>query len=250
MKVVPASLAAIALCAFAIPGIAGEPVAPPTPRWESSAALGLTVTRGNSDTILFNANATTSKKWENNEISLGADAAYGRSKSDGESDTTAASTRGFVQYNRLFNERFFGYARIEGLHDDVARIAYRITVGPGVGYYFIKDKKTDLSVEIGPSLITERVGGEDKSYMTLRLGEKFHHPLSDRARIWQTLELLPEVTDIENFIMNAEIGIEADITVDKKLTLRSYLQDTYDNVPAEGRRKNDAKLVSALAYKF
>jgi hypothetical protein len=32
--------------------------------------------------------------------------------------------------------------------------------------------------------------------------------------------------------------------------LRVYLDDTYNNVPAPGRKKNDLKLVAAVAYKF
>ena len=45
--------------------------------WESSAALGFTLTRGNSSTLLFTANVLSSRKQGNNEISLGADATYG-----------------------------------------------------------------------------------------------------------------------------------------------------------------------------
>jgi len=74
--------------------------------------------------------------------------------------------------------------------------------------------------------------------------------LSDRARVWQTAEFLPQVDDLNNYIINAEVGIEADLNTTGKLALRAYLQDTYNNVPAKGREKNDAKLVAAIAYKF
>ena len=36
----------------------------------------------------------------------------------------------------------------------------------------------------------------------------------------------------------------------KRLNISSILQDTYDNEPAPGRKKNDIKLVTALVYKF
>ena len=48
--------------------------------------------------------------------------------------------------------------------------------------------------------------------------------------------------------MNAEIGIETGITT--QISLRTYLQDTYDHEPAPGRQKNDLKFVTAIAYKF
>lgn len=220
------------------------PAEPPKPKWERSAAAGLTLTRGNSDTILFTANVLALRKAEQNELSLGADGTYGEDNDTKNNETL----HGFAQYNRLFGERWYGYLRVDMLHDAIADVDYRLTVGPGAGYYFIKNERTRLSAEVGPSFIHEKVGSEENSYLALRVGEKFEHKLSDRARIWQSLEWLPQVDDFDNFILIAEIGIEADIT--KKLSLRTFLQDTYDNDPAPEREKNDLKLVSGIAYKF
>ena len=71
------------------------------------------------------------------------------------------------------------------------------------------------------------------------------HPGGFRSAEW-----LPQVDKFKNYIINAEIGIESDLRTDKKLSLRTYLQDTYNSVPATGRKKNDVKLVAAIAYKF
>ena len=218
--------------------------------WQSSAAAGVTITRGNSSTLLATLGAVTGKKWDDNEISLGIDGAYGTSKISGVSQTTAAQIHGFAQYNRLFTEKFYGYLRVEGLNDSVADINYRATVSPGVGYYFVKTKKTDFSVEFGPGVIFEDLGGDPQTFATLRLAEKYHHELTDRARIWETAEIMPQVDKFSNYIVNAEAGIEADLTADKKLSLRAVLQDTYNSIPAAGRYKNDARIITAIAYKF
>ena len=53
-----------------------------------------------------------------------------------------------------------------------------------------------------------------------------------------------------NYIVNAEVGIEADLTADRKLSLRAVLMDTFNSQPAAGREKNDVKLITAIAYKF
>lgn len=224
--------------------------APAPTGWKSSAAAGLILTRGNSDTLLATLGATSEKKWDMNEVLLGAEGAYGKSKISGVNQTTAGSIHGFGQYNRLINERLFGYARLDGLHDSVASIQYRGTVSPGMGYYLIKKKTTHLSMEGGPSFIFQKRGGVENSYFALRLAEKFDHELTDRARVWQSAEYLVKPDKFSDYILNAEIGIEADLTQDKKLSLRAYLQDTYNSVPAAGRKKNDAKLVTAIAYKF
>ncbi len=84
--------------------------------------------------------------------------------------------------------------------------------------------------------------------MTLRLAERFDEKISDRVKLWQMAEILPQVDKWDNYIVNAEAGIETSIT--RKLSLRTFLQDTYHSRPARGREHNDLKLVTAIAYKF
>ena len=223
---------------------------PPKPKWERSAFLGATITQGNSDTELITANLLASKKGIKNEYSLGLDAAYG----EVDSKKNEEILHGFAQYNRLFTERFFGYARVDGLHDGIADVEYRFTFSPGAGYYFIKTKDdakktaTSLSGEVGPSFIAEKVGTERNNYFALRLAEKFEHKFSDTARVWEMVEILPQVDDWNNYLINGEIGAEASLT--EKVLLRVAVTDTYDNEPAPGRKKNDVKVVSSVGYKF
>jgi putative salt-induced outer membrane protein YdiY len=212
--------------------------------WKTTASLGLTLTRGNSDTLLFTAQGLTAKKTPNYELSFGADASYGETSNVKNNE----NVHGFAQYNRLFSERFYAYLRVDGLHDAIADITYRVTVGPGAGYYFIKNANTTLSAEAGPGYVIERRGGKDDDYITLRLAENFTQKLSDRAKLWQSAEFLPNLEDSNQYIVNAEIGVETGIT--KSTNLRVYLQDTYNNKPAAGREQNDLKLVSAISWTF
>lgn len=215
------------------------------PAWDSSLGLGLTLTRGNSDTVLATGNIQTHRKGMTDEISLGADGAYGENNSV----ENVNSAHGFSQYNHLFSERFFGYLRAEALHDEIADLQYRITLSPGVGYYFLKQTNTSLAGEFGPAMIFERLGNEDNNFVTLRLAERFEHKFSGQnARVWQSAEILPQVDDFNNFIVNAEVGIEAAIS--KTVSLQTLLQDNFVNEPAPGRKQNDLRIVSGLKYKF
>jgi putative salt-induced outer membrane protein YdiY len=228
-----------------------------TNKWESSAAAGVTLTKGNSDTFLGTLSLSAVRKAERDEVLLGASATYGTTEQEitlptgvtiEEDETTTANANAFGQYNHLFTDRFYGGIRLDLLHDAVADVKYRATLSPLVGYYLIKNPTTRLAVEAGPSLIAERVGNESDEYVALRFAERFEHKFSDRAKVWQSIEYLPQVDDFENYIINAEIGAEAALTT--KLSLRGTLQDTYDNVPAPGRKKNDLKLITSLVYKF
>lgn len=214
--------------------------------WEHSIGLGFSLTKGNSDTITATANWLSQKKWEKNEIRMGANGTYG--ENDGEKSAQYAQV--FGQYNRLFgpDDRMFGYLRVDGYHDDIADIEYRFIISPGVGYYFIKNAKTSLSGEVGPGWVFEKKGNDTDDYFTIRFAERFEHKFNERVKLWQSVEFLPQVSDFENYIINAEIGVDSAFS--KKLSLRVFVQDTYTSRPAEGRDENDVKLVTALAYKF
>jgi putative salt-induced outer membrane protein YdiY len=220
------------------------PAGPADTGWITSAAFGLSLAKGNTDNMLMNGNLLSSRKWDRNELDLGTDGTYG--ETDGV--RTAGNVHGFGQYNRLFSERCFGLLRVDAVNDAVADVDYRVTVSPGVGYYFIKNPNTFLRGEAGPGFVFERVGGVSDSYVTLRLAERFETKLNDTVKLWQSLEFLPAVDDFSSYVINAEIGIDTSLT--KKLSLRTFLQDTYDSTPAPGLKKNDLKLVVGIAYKF
>jgi len=114
----------------------------------------------------------------------------------------------------------------------------------------IKEEKTSLSLETGPSVIFERLRGTDqKTYAAIRFGERFEHKLTDTTKLWQTLEYLPQLDRwTEKYLLIGEVGIDAAIT--KKVSLRAVFQDMFDNLPAPGRKKNDMRLIVGIAYKF
>jgi putative salt-induced outer membrane protein YdiY len=150
----------------------------------------------------------------------------------------------------LIGDGFFAYGRVDGLHDGVADIKYRLTLAPGVGYYFVTNKVLDLSLESGPGYIKEQLDGYSESFATLRFAQKFHYAISPHAKVWDMVEYLPQADHLDNYIINAEVGVESGLSKGDKLSLRTVLQDSFNNVPAAGRLKNDLKLIAALAYKF
>ncbi|HTX20683.1 MAG TPA: DUF481 domain-containing protein [Candidatus Aquilonibacter sp.] len=214
------------------------------PAWGGNVAIGLTATAGNSDSVLFTGKFTATKKTALNELTLGGDAAYGEINSIENNETL----HGYGQYNHSFSDRWYDYARADALHDGIADVTFRFTFGPGAGYYFIKEKQTTLTGEIGPGVMYEKLDDEFHTYPTLRLAENFEYKFNDHARFWQKVEFIPPVDKPDNFLLNAEVGVETAIT--KKISLQIYVDDNFANEPAPGYEDNDVKLVSGLVYKF
>jgi putative salt-induced outer membrane protein YdiY len=201
------------------------------------------VTSGNSDTANVNATLSTVRKWTRDEFMANAFLNYGTT----DDEVTASQEGGSVQYNRLFSERFYGFARVDVLHDDVADLAYRVMPSIGAGYYFIKDEKFTLNGEVGPGYVWEKYFSESRDeYASIRFGEKFTWQISKAARFWQGFEYTPQVTDFGNYQLFFEAGIATKIA--GNLDLRLVVTDIYRSEPAPGKENNDFTLAAGIGY--
>jgi|GEM_PF-608657 len=224
------------------------------PHWKSTIAFGGSLTSGNSDTLGLNLAVGSEKIGEKNEFVLGAVATYG--ETDDETSTEKGSL--FFNYKRMFGSSYL-YSDTELFHDKIALIKYRFTTAAGYGRYVIDNDRTKLGVELGVAYIhedfedppedediVEELDSEDT--FALRVSQTFEHQLSERAKIWQSLEYLPEFSDFDNYLLNATVGIEA--ALNHKLSLRFAVEDRYNSQPPYGSKKNDLLSVAAVAVRF
>lgn len=220
-----------------------------TTNWHGNVAFGLSLARGNSDTFLMNASALAAREWSQNELKFGADGQYGLNNWGQSNQTHSAdSVHGFGDYKRLITDRFYGDLNVDGSHDDLADLRYRLIVGPAVGYYFIKSDATKVNGEIGPSFIYEKLGSNTLSYVTMRVSERAEHSFNKGCKVWEQVDYLPQVDDFNNYLVNSEVGAEA--ALNTRLSLRIVANDKFNHVPAPGRKENDITLVSALVFKY
>src|SRR5437870_1185992 len=98
--------------------------------WETTAAAGVTLTRGNSRTFLANLSLDTRRKWERDEAALGVSGGYGETTVNGSDQKNTDYLKSFGQYNRLFNDRLYGGVRLDGEYDGIAGVDYRFRVSP------------------------------------------------------------------------------------------------------------------------
>jgi len=247
MRTTNSVISALAVASLSLAGMAVAQ-AQSTNQWNVSANAGLTLSRGNSRSTQANAGVNADTKWDANEVMLGLSAGYGKANINGTTSTTTETLDGVGQFNHLFNERLYGGLKVDLYHDGVAAIRYRLSVSPMLGYYFIKEANTSLAGEVGPGYVYANQGGVRKSYLTLRLADRFEHKFSDAAKIWQTAEILPQIDKFSNYLFNFELGAEAKMTT--HLSLRTVFDDHYNSKPSAGRLKNDAIIIAGVAYKF
>jgi putative salt-induced outer membrane protein YdiY len=211
---------------------------------ENSIALGVTLTDGNSDTLLTTASALHDRKRDGYTLRLGLDFAYAEDKDE----KITENIKGVADYRYLVSPRAYVFGNLTVLHDDVANIDYRAVLSVGPGYYLMKNDQASLGVEAGPAYVREDVGGEENDDLALRFGERYDRQLSATAKCWQALEYLPVVDDFDDYLLNSEIGVEA--AINASASLRLVVKNAYDSTPAVDREKSDTTVIGALAYQL
>ena len=82
--------AGVAVCAgTAAWAQAPAPAAAPEPLWKTTVAAGANVTRGNSETMMYNGSVVSTFKQDKNEARVGAEANYGQNQVTQGSGTNA-----------------------------------------------------------------------------------------------------------------------------------------------------------------
>ena len=216
--------------------------------WDSSFDLGASFTRGNSDTSFITASATLAKEFSTTEFFGNITYAYGEESNNVTEDE--AIVTGALNYFLTKNKRVYVGARLDGQHDDLAGIDYRLTASTFVGYYFIKreNESLELSAEVGGGGAAESQGGIDTHYALAYFGQRFNYWVTDFTRVYQAFAIFDQQALLEQYQIIAEAGIETFLS--DSLSYKAYLQNQYESVPAEGRKSTDIRLVMGLSYKF
>jgi len=109
---------------------------------------------------------------------------------------------------------------------------------PGAGYYFIKDGPKSVFRGNRTCYTFERVAA--KPAITPVSGSaKSSNQVQRQDPGWQTLELLPEVTDFARYLVTFEVGLETALT---QKVVSASLPGTCTTVNPHGRKENDFRL--------
>lgn len=209
-------------------------------------SLGATLTDGNSETLTANASwLTEGEKDRLGSVRLGLEGNYGETTSDGVDETTVENAKAFANAKKTLSEKTFVYTDATVTYDEIAAVDYRAILSVGPGAFLMKDDAASLFVEAGPAYVWEEVDGVSDDYLSLRVAQRYDRALSETAKVWQSLEYIPEVDDFDSYLLNTEVGIEA--ALNTRWNLRLVAQSKYNSTPAEGFEKNDLSLIAGLS---
>lgn len=229
----------------------------PRTNWTGNVRGGLVINSGNTNNETYHAAFDLGRRGEDNRWAFGGEYNLERSEdSDGDKITTTDNWRTFGQFDQFFNDRLYGFARIQVEHDSIAQLEYRISPSIGLGYQWHESPEWNFRTEGGVAYVYEKYEDQsddpdfddDDSYVALRLAYHYDRRLNDRMTLFHNLEYLPGLDDIDNFNLNTDIGLRADMTTNMFAEFK--FEWRHDSQPAEGARENDLRYIIAVGWAF
>ncbi len=223
-----------------------------------SAEFGGSLTTGNTDVYNLSAGIVGAHKSGRNKVGLKVTSLYGRSMLDRDGngridasdkelgrETTAQRFDSEVRYDRFLGERVSLYFLAGALIDNFAGYDLRTHEQIGVSYLAVNTEPTKLMLELGFDWAQEnfaQVDGVDldpdyANVFAARLLAGLSHNFSESVGFTNTLELYPNVVELEDFRLLNEAALAAKLS--DKFSVRLSHSLAFDNQPVEGFLKLD-----------
>jgi putative salt-induced outer membrane protein YdiY len=220
---------------------------PPPPGWIGSAAAGLALTQGNSDTSTVNIGYEI-KRDNGSKILLGSTGLFIRGDSAGELTTDRLALDGRVDRKLSARTSLFGQAQY--LRDSFKQIDYLISPTVGVSRLLLKNARTELGVDGGVGVVWEKNPGLGTSTDgAVIAGQRLAHKLTATTALTERIAALWKMDDFDDALYTFGIGLAASIT--SATQLKVELLDTLKNKPPSASvEKNDVAVLVSFVYKI
>ena len=212
--------------------------------WETTAAMGLTLNRGNSDKTGFKLDWDS--KYSSDERELHWESGYHFADDAGQTSTDRLDAR--LQGNRQLEGPWYIGSAIGFLRDDLAAIDYRLTPSILIGHDLIRTERTRLVVEVGPMMTFEQTDEGYDEYASLMAAQRLEHEFNERVSLKQSVVATAAFDDPERYILESRLAL--DTKLNSQLSWRCELESRYENLPVGGRDHHDLLLTSGVAWTF
>lgn len=217
--------------------------------WSGFLDTGLSVTRGNSDTLNFNLSGQAVRKTSRDTITAYATSIFANNGTGGPTKTTANSIGGGLRIDLNVTNRLFVFGLTDFYHDEFQQLDLRNILAGGLGYHVINTKPTTFDVYGG--------GAFNQSYYStpltrktgeIMVGEYFSHAVSSRTTFSERLEFFPNISDTGEY--RYTFDAHAVTKLSRWLGWQASFDDLHVSNPPTGIKKNDLILSTGLRLTF
>jgi putative salt-induced outer membrane protein YdiY len=228
--------------------------------WSGLLDTGLSLTRGNSESLTYSLSGKAARVTDRDKISIYTTAIYTDSTVNGVSAVTAHAIRGGVRGDINITERFFTFGFTDFEYDQFQDLDLRNVIGGGFGFHAVKTKSTSLDVFGGGSYEQEFFGAIAATAtkpavpaITRKtgeavIGETFNAKVNNRTTLTEQFSLYPNVSDTGNY--RFQFDMTGATKLKNWLSWQVTYSDRYLSDPLAGFKKNDLILSTGIRLTF
>jgi putative salt-induced outer membrane protein YdiY len=225
----------------------------PDDQWRALFTAGATASGGNTRAKSISLSGEAVKLTDHDKWDVTANGQY--ATNNGVRNTDRDS--GTALYSRDVTPKWFGFGQVDLLHDALADISSRATLGTGLGYHVFKEPAVTWDLSGGVAYTMDRykppqvIDDELRSrynHADLLFAEESNHKFSETTTFRQKLTVYPDLRDNEHVRTVFDTGLSVAMT--KRLALTATFEHRYDSRPAAGLGRNDTQLVTGVSLRF
>ena len=210
--------------------------------WETNAALGFGLARGNSRTTNLTVGFNATRATLHDKAVAYMNSIYASSGTLVAPGVTAGVTandiRGGALYQHDLRARAFAYGSGDFEYNELQFLDLRSIWGAGAGYHAIKRMETTLDLFGGGNYTRESYStGIRRNLAALTFGDLFQHKFGENSTLNQSFNFYPELSHAGEYRMAFDMGFVTKIK--KWLGWQSTISERYISDPIPGTVKND-----------
>lgn len=217
--------------------------------WSGFIDTGLSLTRGNSETLTYTLGASADRTTYRDKISVYAAGLFASSTTAGVTMDTAEAIRGGLRYDFNLSERIFAFAFTDLEYDQFQQLDLRNVLGGGAGYHVIKSDAAMLDLFAGASFNQEFFSTDiTRRTAEVLVGNEFAYKLAENIAFRERLVIFPNMSELGEFRGTADASLITKLN--KWLSWQITASDRYLSNPLPGVEKNDLLLTTGLRLTF
>lgn len=225
--------------------------APPT-GWTGSAAAGVTVTDGNSESRSVNATANAEYRRTDDRFTFGLLWLFAENANN-PTDTwmiTDRKTQGWGQYDYFFSKKTYGFGKAQWEYDLQAALNLRQTYSVGLGQQIKETETYKLSGELGVAYVDQdfKTAGDDVDFIAARAAYNVDWTINETWSFGQNGEIFPSLESSDDIYAKLNTRLKAAFS-DKMFAQLQWLYD-WNNSPATGAERVDNQYLLSIGWKL
>jgi putative salt-induced outer membrane protein len=219
------------------------------PKWSTHVEMSYVSTNGNTDTQTFSVKLESKLEKDINRYFVKFSGLYAKSNDQ----ETASQWLLNGRWEKILTKKMFAFVDATYLADKFSGYDYRLSIGPGIGYDFVKSAKHDLkglfSVLYYYDNYIEGSPDSSDSYVAGKGEINYRWLIRENLKFKEDANFIISFNDTDKYFLNSETGIETKINSNISLGV-SYRIAYQNQLPSPDVKHTDTTFLTSLIIDF